>query len=158
VTTLADQLRWVHDHLRRDLESVTRTAEHVRDGLPVDETATRIRSWATTSPIWALRMNCLSYCRVVHLHHTLESAHLFPALRGSSPELGPVLERLEDEHGTVAREINQVEAAVEALGGDDGPVERERVVAALRALAADLLAHLDYEEEHLVPVLTDWTA
>ena len=96
------------------------TPEHIR---------AQIESLQTSSPLWKLRVNCLYYCRVVHAHHSIEDAMMFPALQQVNPDLGPVV--------------------------DDSTGIRERIVTALGGLATDLLAHLAFEEEALGPTILE---
>jgi hypothetical protein len=96
-----------------------------------------------------LRLNCLSACHGLHFHHTAEDTHLFPGLGAAHPDLVPVLDRLRAEHDTVATLIGRIEQAVRADGDSGGSV----VLAEVDALITELEAHLDWEEEQLVPVL-----
>lgn len=96
-----------------------------------------------------LRINCLSACHGLHFHHTAEDGHLFPAIAAARPDLADVLERLRAEHVVVADLIARIEQAVRADGNGDGAA----VVADVDALIERLEAHLDWEEQQLVPVL-----
>jgi iron-sulfur cluster repair protein YtfE (RIC family) len=82
---------------------------------------------------------------------------LFPALRRSNPALNPVVDKLEADHRAVSHQLDEIEAAAKALGLRAGPEARRRVVEALNALATDLLAHLEFEEENVSPTLRTWT-
>ena len=42
------------------------------------------------------------------------------------------------------------------LVGHDSAMARTRVVEALRAVAGHLLAHLDYEEQAIMPTMQEW--
>jgi hypothetical protein len=140
------ELLWVHGMIRQDLETVRALAARVAEGLPADEIAAEVGALKANGPLWALKVNCLHYCRFVHGHHGLEDVALFPALRRAEPDLGPVVDRLEGDHRRVAEQLDELEAAV---SGDD----RDRVVLALDVLAAHLLAHLELEEESIGPAL-----
>jgi iron-sulfur cluster repair protein YtfE (RIC family) len=146
-----EELLWVHGMIRQDLETVRELAAQVSGGLAPADAAAQVRSLAANGPLWALKVNCLHYCRFVHGHHRLEDVALFPAIRDAEPDLAPVVDRLEADHRRVAEQLDEVEAAVAALSADDG--ERSRVVDALSVLAEDLLAHLEREEEGIGPVL-----
>ncbi|MGK5529456.1 hemerythrin domain-containing protein [Streptomyces sp. URMC 129] len=154
---LAAQLLWVHDMVRRDLDTVTKLADEVAKGLSADAVTAALRALQVNGPLWQLKVNCLQYCNVVHGHHRIESAAIFPALRATNPDLGPVVDRLEAEHVRVTRLLEETEAAARGLGGGDDSAARDRLVAALRALAADLLPHLDYEEEHILDTIRTWS-
>jgi hypothetical protein len=157
---LVRELKWVHDLIRRDLATVRRLAEQIPDGLAAREISDGIESLAANGPLWQLRVNCLHYCRFVHSHHTLESYTWFPALRAADPSMNPIVERLEGDHANVAGLLDEVDAAAGRLAeeeDDNSYTRRDRLVVALERLASDLLAHLDYEEEHTAAILRTWT-
>ena len=116
----------------------------------------QVRALETTGPLWRLRASCLHYCRFVHHHHRLEDRALFPELRRVNPSLGPVVDRLQEDHRRVAGLLEGVESAVEdwtattprpsALGG------RRRSKRSRR----HLLAHLELEEESVAETLRRW--
>ncbi|HEX4658457.1 MAG TPA: hemerythrin domain-containing protein [Streptosporangiaceae bacterium] len=155
---LVAELRWVHDMIRRDLETVRRMAGEVAAGLPAGAVRAGIRSLATNGPLWQLKINCLQYCHVVHSHHHAESIMLFPELRRTNPALNPVVDKLETDHANVSGQLDEVEAAAQALGGREDPALRQRLTGALQDLSTDLLAHLRYEEDHISDTLRTWTA
>jgi hypothetical protein len=153
---LLDELKWVHDHIRHDLAVCEDLAQRVAEGLSPEDVRAEIRSLQTNGPLWKLRVNCLYYCRFVHAHHNLEDIAIFPGLRDANPDLGPVVDKLEADHRTVSDQLDEVEAAADALAAADAVDARARVVTALSDLAAGLLAHLTYEEEAIGPTLLEW--
>ncbi len=86
---LVRELRWVHDLIRRDLDTVRALAASLRDGLPGADAAEAISSLEVSGPLWQLKVNCLQYCRFVHAHHHHESLLLFPRLRQAEPGARP---------------------------------------------------------------------
>ncbi len=172
------ELRWVHDMIRRDLGTVRQMAADAGAGQPASAIRAALRSLATASPLWQLKINCLQYCRFVHSHHTAESIMLFPELRRANPALDPVVDKLEADHVHVSGLLDEVEAAARDLGGTDAastdvgstdvgstdvagtepPDGRERLIQALHTLSTDLLAHLEYEEEQISGTLRTWTS
>jgi hypothetical protein len=150
------ELLWVHAMIRRDLATVQRLAERVQAGAPAAEVRSTIRDLQTEGPLWKLRVNCLSCCRFVHHHHTLEDALLFPLLRRAEPALGSVVDRLEADHLQIAGYLDAVETAADGLETEDEPVHRERLAATLADLAEHLLAHFAFEEESIGPTLSRW--
>jgi hypothetical protein len=155
---LVEELRWVHGMIRRDLETVRRLAGEVAAGLPAADVQAGIQSLAASGPLWQLKINCLRYCHFVHSHHHAESIMLFPELRRSNPALNPVVDKLEADHDSVSGLLEEVEAAAQAFGSREDPALRERLTRALQNLSTDLLAHLQYEEEHISDTLRTWTA
>jgi hypothetical protein len=153
---LYQDLLWVHGLLRQDLATVERLAVEVAAGAGAEQVVAEVRALETTGPLWRLRASCLHYCRFVHHHHRLEDRALFPELRRVNPALGPVVDRLQQDHRRVAGLIEAVEAAVDALDRLDAPGTRAGVGEALEALAAHLLAHLELEEESVAETLRRW--
>jgi Hemerythrin HHE cation binding domain len=154
---LVKELKWVHDMIRRDLAAVRRMAADVAAGLAAADVRVQLASLATNGPLWQLKINCLQYCHFVHSHHHAESLLLFPELRRSTPALDAVVDKLEADHTRVSDLLDEVEAAARALGGQGDASTRQRLVEALQRLAADLLAHLQYEEEQISGTLRTWT-
>jgi len=141
-----EELLWVHGMLRQELELVRSLAARVAEGLPADELRVEVAALKANGPLWALKVNCLHYCRFVHGHHRLEDVALFPALRAADPDIAPLVDRLAADHRVVAAQLDEIEEAVAAE-------EQERVITALDALADHLLEHLAFEEEHIGPTL-----
>jgi hypothetical protein len=56
--------------------------------------AAAIQDLAVGSPLWQLKINCLQYCRLAHMHHHGESVLPFPQLRRSNPALGNLSDEL----------------------------------------------------------------
>lgn len=95
-----------------------------------------------------LRVNCLSLCAGLGHHHRVEDDQMFPYLGERHPVLAPVLDRLREEHRVAARLLDALRDLVSA-----GRTDRDAVLAEVDRLVAALEAHLDQEEEHLVPLL-----
>jgi len=91
--------------------------------------------------------------RELHLHHTVEDDHFFPALVERSPEAGEVLAGLEHDHEIVAGILKQWGPAARDLADptvDFGTARAD--VLALAVQLRDLLAeHLDIEDARIVP-------
>jgi hypothetical protein len=67
------------------------------------------------------------------------------------------VDKLEADHAHVSDLLDDVGAAAGDLSAAENPVARQRLVQALETLSADLLAHLQYEEEQISPALRTWT-
>ncbi|MEV1003137.1 nitroreductase/quinone reductase family protein [Nonomuraea sp. NPDC050202] len=128
---MGDALISMHDNFRRELALIRREV-------------------AASGPRLAaqLRVNCLTMCQGLHVHHSREDEYMFPALEDRYPELAPVMARLRDEHAVVARLLGELQALLRA---ED--VEPAELLAEVERLTRELEAHLDYEEEQLVPLL-----
>jgi Hemerythrin HHE cation binding domain len=151
------ELKWVHDMIRRDLRTVRQLAGELSDGLAGSAAASAIQSLQVAGPLWQLKINCLQYCRFVHSHHHAESVLLFPHLRLANPALGPVVDKLESDHARVSDLLDDVSAAALELADQEQAATRQRLIDSLQLLSTELLAHLDYEEEHVADTLRSWT-
>ncbi|WP_320780744.1 nitroreductase/quinone reductase family protein [Streptomyces sp. CRN 30] len=139
--SMGEAVKVVHDAFRRELALIN---AEVQRG---------VESGAALGA--QLRVNCLTFCQGLHNHHTGEDMGLFPFLAARHPELGPVLDRLREEHERIAalleelrRVVTDAAADTTADAADPGRVRRE-----VERLTTELEAHLTYEEEQLIPVL-----
>jgi alkanesulfonate monooxygenase SsuD/methylene tetrahydromethanopterin reductase-like flavin-dependent oxidoreductase (luciferase family) len=143
----------VHDQLRDELERLRDIIAQVARG-ETDATAARqhIARMTIRQNNWTLGTFCETYCRVVTQHHTLEDRSVFPHLRSSDAQLAPVIDRLEEEHETIADLLERVDQALVALvaPGGDGIAGVHRTV---DLLTDALLSHFSYEERELIEPL-----
>jgi hypothetical protein len=97
----------------------------------------------------ALRRHWTGYNAALTYHHRMEDEQLFPALRQLDRALNPMIDTLRTQHHDLDGTIAQVEELLSLPSTEAaGPA-----ALACEDLAAALDAHLDLEEEHLVPVL-----
>jgi hemerythrin-like domain-containing protein len=138
----------VHDHLRAELSRVRSLIKQVADGaLDVATVRSEINTMTMRQHNWTVGTYCESYCRLVTLHHTLEDMSLYPQLRRGDARLGPVLDRLTEEHHIIHGVLERVDAALVATLSD--PKRITDLQAAVDLLADSLLSHLSYEEREL---------
>jgi alkanesulfonate monooxygenase SsuD/methylene tetrahydromethanopterin reductase-like flavin-dependent oxidoreductase (luciferase family) len=156
----AQHLVDIHDHLRSELEQVRDLLEQVRRGhLTVGAARSVVNTMSMRQNNWTLGAYCESYCRVVTGHHTLEDASVFPHLRRAEPGLGPVLDRLHEEHDVIHDVLEQFDRALVRLVAEDGTGHAgeevlDGVQRALDLLTDTLLSHLAYEERELIGPLS----
>ncbi|MFC4107489.1 hemerythrin domain-containing protein [Micromonospora zhanjiangensis] len=139
----------IHDHLRQELVQIREAVEAVAAGA-ADAAAARsvINDLTMRQNYWSLGAFCAGYCRVLGIHHTIEDERMFADLRRADDGLGPVLDRLSEEHEVIAALLTDLDDAVVALVAD--PAALPGVRQAVDRLAEALLSHLTYEEEELV--------
>lgn len=145
------QLRMVHAPLRSDVIAL-------REGLEMLDAATtgtadieKLLGGLTVANLaWQLKVGCQHFCTHLDAHHTLEDARMLPVMQREFPELTGQIRRLRREHEEVKHLIVSIRAGARQLNPDD-----EHSVAAvlnlITELADHLQAHLDFEEETLVP-------
>ncbi|WP_030669770.1 nitroreductase/quinone reductase family protein [Streptomyces rimosus] len=154
VTTLADKLIQVHTWLRAQLR-------HVRAEAEAHLLARAAHQGPGEPPAPGLglqiRQHCLAFCQSLEFHHTGEDAHVFPAVGRYHPELLPALDRLQEEHRAIARIQADLLTLLAGIGNaDPGPgPDPEQFLAELERMSEELLAHLAYEEEQVIPALAE---
>ncbi|MGW2177211.1 nitroreductase/quinone reductase family protein [Streptomyces sp. NPDC001732] len=146
ITTLADKLMEVHTWLRDQLRQVRAEVE-------AHFAARAAHRGPGTPPAPGLglqiRQRCLAFCQTLEFHHTSEDAHLFPGIARYHPHLTATFDRLAEEHRTVAR----LQGELVTLLADIAIADPERFRAELDRMSTELNAHLDHEEEQLLPLL-----
>jgi Luciferase-like monooxygenase/Hemerythrin HHE cation binding domain len=149
----------IHDHLRAELAQVRDIVDQVRRGqLSVGAARSEINTMTMRQNNWTLGAYCESYCRIVTGHHTLEDRSVFTHLRRRDPDLGAVLDRLQEEHVVIHDVLEQVDDALVGLVGapaygPDAAAALDELQRALDLLTDTLLSHLAYEERELIPPL-----
>jgi deazaflavin-dependent oxidoreductase (nitroreductase family) len=128
-SSFGEMLRTIHDSYRRELALIR-------------------RDLTTSGPSLGaqLRINCLTLCASLHIHHGHESSGLFPTLRARYPELEQTLDQLEAEHTKVA-------TLLETLQSHLSSATPTALLPEIDALIETLLHHLDYEEAQLIPLM-----
>jgi len=141
-TALAAQLAAVHDDLRRRVRAL-------RDGLDRDEAS----GMDAGSPLDGLLEHCVGFCRALQAHHTGEDDGLFAALRVERPELGPMLDKLVEDHHLVAGILGRVAVLAHEAAGAVGEGHRARLVGELDGLTAIMSSHFAFEERSISAAL-----
>ncbi|MFJ8633794.1 nitroreductase/quinone reductase family protein [Streptomyces sp. NPDC093568] len=134
-SSMGEAIKVVHDAFRRELALIR------------EEMAGTAANGGSTLGA-QLRVNCLTVCAGLHNHHTGEDTALFPFLADRYPELAPTFTRLREEHERIAELVEALRDALAPGHPDPGAARGE-----VERLAAELEAHLAYEEEQLVPLL-----
>src|SRR3954466_2272930 len=116
-----EMLLAVHAGIRRDLERIDHLAAQTLGGLPGDQLREKLEEIKRDSMLWRLQVDCLRYCRFVHMHHNAEDGAFFPELRETHHDISPVIDRLQADHRRVSDDLDRVEDAANAL------VDEERV-------------------------------
>ena len=142
----------IHDHLRAELSRIRDLIRQVREGAAdADGARSAISEMTIRHNDWALGAYCASYCRFVTGHHMLEDEAVFPHLRARETGLGPVIDRLADEHKIIHQVLNDVDQAL--VDHLRNPADFAGLQRAVDILTDTLLSHLAYEEAQLVEPL-----
>jgi alkanesulfonate monooxygenase SsuD/methylene tetrahydromethanopterin reductase-like flavin-dependent oxidoreductase (luciferase family) len=150
------ELVQVHDMLRRELSTIRELIVQVRDGaVSAAQARSELNQMTMRQNNWTMGAYCQSYCRLVTAHHGAEDAAVFPYLRSRDSGLGPVLDRLQQEHRVIHEVLDAVDQALvsyigpaDAASGDISGLQH-----AADVLTDTLLSHLAYEERELLDPL-----
>jgi len=136
----------VHNHYRGEVARVRAIVRRVREG------TTGIGDARGEINRMTLRGICQNQCAALTQHHTMETALIFPYLRGRQPDLAEVLDRLNEEHEVIHSLLEAVDAALVHLVRE--PTDFVPVTEAVDLLTDTLLSHFAYEERELVAPLS----
>ncbi|WP_422771104.1 hemerythrin domain-containing protein [Plantactinospora sp. WMMC1484] len=96
-----------------------------------------------------------AYTANLHHHHTAEDDLIWPLLIERA-RLGADLVRLmTEQHGTIDETFAQIELALADWSPSAASEARDRLALALEAHHRALVAHLDDEEEHVLPLVRE---
>jgi Hemerythrin HHE cation binding domain len=147
----AQHLVDVHDHLRRELTQIQSLIRQVADGaVEVGDARQHLNQMVLRSNRWTVGAHCADYCYLLTAHHTLEDQAMLPGLRAVDARLGPVLDRLGEEHQIIHGVLGRLDAALVDFVADRGADSLRRAV---DQLSDALLSHLSYEERELLEPL-----
>lgn len=145
---------WLDRHrMFRELDAMlTAACQHLQDGeIGIGE----------FSPWFAPRLEFLF--GHLDLHHKIEEFHLFPVFVKAEPVLSRGFTLLESDHQAIHELVDGLqEAANRLLAPEDAEPDLKRraggdTARELAALSRGLLAHLDDEEDLIVPIVLDHT-
>ena len=141
-------LRMVHDHLRDNMKTLGKLIERANAG-----SVSRAEISAETSDL-AMVANyrrfgnlCGQHCGIVNTHHSIEDAHIFPALAMQGPGFKAIAERLTAEHVVVHELLERLVDALNALAAEPSAARFEDARTIYHALERVLLSHLGWEED-----------
>jgi hemerythrin-like domain-containing protein len=127
----------VHSALRRDLR---RMAMVLESDAPITDDRRR-----------ALADHALWMMHFLHVHHSGEDDHLWPAIRSRNPDAAALLDQMDADHRRIAPAITALEEASRAYAAD--AFAHDRFADAVRSMAEITLPHLRREELEMMPVV-----
>jgi len=147
-------LRAIHEHHRRNMRMMAGMLEGVRSG---DTSASELHQHIKDNPIlenYRIFGNlCGQHCQMVNGHHSIEDAHMFPALEGKNSVLDKVVARLREEHEVVHALLLQLAEEAEKLINNPSEGQFNATIIAHERLEKLLLSHFGYEEDSVGPAL-----
>ncbi len=145
-----EHLKQVHDHLRGNMTTIRTLIDRAAEGLASEaDVAAETASLAMVANLRRFGNLCGQYCQLVNGHHSLEDAHLFPALAAVSDGYRKVTERLGAEHVVVHELLERQVDALNALAREPNAVRFAEARSVFEALERVLLSHLGYEEDQI---------
>ncbi len=148
------QLRAIHEQHRRNMRMMRTMLEGVRKG---DTSASELRAHIKDNPILenyrVFGTLCGQHCQMINGHHSIEDAHMFPALEGHNSALDRVVLRLREEHEVVHALLVRLADAAALLIDNPSEDQFSQTVKVHEALEKLLLSHFGYEEKEVGPAL-----
>ena len=91
---------------------------------------------------------------ILHTHHNFEDRQIWPLLLDRCPDESiPNVCRTGDQHAAIDAAISEVAESLAAWRLDAASGAREELATALEKLLPILVEHMDFEEQHVVPVM-----
>lgn len=143
-------LKMIHDHLRQNVAVLRKMVEEVAEGKKsVAEIEAEAEALTMVSNYRKFGNLCGQHCHIVHTHHSIEDAHIFPALSEKGEAWKKVTDRLQAEHVVVHALLLKLIDALNALARDPGDETFAKAREINDALERVLLSHLGYEEDEI---------
>ncbi len=143
----------VHDHLRRELGQLRDLLDQVKQGIvSIAAARAELNDMTMRQNNWTLGAYCAAYCTMLTQHHGLENRAVFPHLRQADPGLGPVIDRLEQEHSIIHELVAGIDPVLVDLVRSPG--DFGRLQNAVDVLTGAIESHLSYEEQQITEPLS----
>ncbi|WP_404405802.1 hemerythrin domain-containing protein [Pelagibacterium halotolerans] len=143
-------LKMIHDHLRQNVTTLRQVVKDTAKGrMSAAEVEKAIDSLEMVSNYRQFGNLCGQHCQIVHAHHSIEDAHIFPALSEKGEAWKKVTDRLMEEHKVVHELLVRLVDALNALAQNPSQENFEAASEINDALGRVLLSHLGYEEESI---------
>ncbi|MBK3564295.1 hemerythrin domain-containing protein [Streptomyces sp. MBT62] len=88
-------------------------------------------------------------------HHTSEDEYLWPLLTARTGVRAEAVARMEEQHHRLEELVTDVRGALDALAADPRPLLAEQVADQLTELRSVLTAHMDEEENTILPLAAE---
>lgn len=143
-------LRMIHNHLRDNMAALRQLIDEVAKGeMSAEDVKEETDSLLMLQNYRRFGNLCGQHCNIVHTHHSIEDAHLFPALSEKGEAWKRVTDRLIAEHEVVHALLVRLVDALNALARETTPENFKAAREINDTLERVLLSHLGYEEEEI---------
>lgn len=143
-------LKMIHDHLRQSVTDLRKMVDDVMAGeKSVEEIEVEAEALTMVSNYRQFGNLCGQHCQTVHMHHSIEDAHIFPALSEKGEAWKKVVDRLQAEHEIVHALLVKLIASLNVLVRDPSPSNFAEAREINGSLERVLLSHLGYEEDEI---------
>ena len=143
-------LKMIHDHLRGNVATLRELVEAAAAGrVSAEEATEQAESLEMLSNYRRFGALCGQHCQIVHTHHSIEDAHIFPGLSEKGEAWKRVTDRLAAEHEVVHKLLVRLVDALNTLARNPNRINFEAAQEINDALERVLLSHLGYEEDSI---------
>ncbi len=143
-------LHMIHNHLRQNMQVLRDMVDQVMAGeKSVEEVEREAEALTMVTNYRQFGNLCGQHCQIVNTHHSIEDAHIFPALSEKGEAWKKVTDRLVAEHEVVHALLLKLVDALNAMAKDPSAENFHTAREVNDALERVLLSHLGYEEEEI---------
>ncbi len=147
-------LAMIHDHHRQNMKILRGLIASARAGsLSATELAESANTLSILDNYRRFGSLCGQHCQIVHTHHSIEDAYMFPELSEKAQAFRRVVNRLVEEHEVVHALLLKLVDELNTLIQTPSPAGFDTAVATYEQLETLLLSHFSYEERSIGPAL-----
>lgn len=143
-------LAMIHSHFRQNMDVLRDLIAQTRAGTLTPEA---LKQHADTMPMVENYRRfgafCGQHCQIIHTHHSIEDAHIFPELSGKNAAFKKVVDRLIAEHEIVHQMLMQLIDVLNVLIKEPEPENFDQARKLYEDFERLLLSHFKYEEESI---------
>jgi len=147
-------LAMIHDHQRRNMQVLRELIASARAGTLTETDLTAgVENLSLIQNFRRFGALCGQHCQIVHTHHSIEDAHIFPEISAKAEAFRRVVSRLIEEHEIVHALLVQLIDELNALLREPSASAFDAAVLTYDKLETLLLSHFAYEERSIGPAL-----
>lgn len=143
-------LAMIHDHFRDNMGTLRDLIARATEGeVTPEQLQAETENMQMLQNYRQFGALCGQHCQIIHQHHSIEDAAIFPVLSAKSEAFKRVTDRLQEEHVIVHELLVRLIDAINVLISDPGPDNFDNVRELYEALEQVLLSHFGYEEDSI---------